>query len=199
MDLREIRKEVADLQPLPTTVKKLQDSWLRPFHKDHNQFSPFLQNMHPKTRAEINKKLAHAEEHLEEIKDSQIIHQRLHRLSHTLVELKLNLLQNDRKKAKALAKQLTSDELLNVKQTLADVKVFEEKVAELSTHYHDINDLVHHNLPLEEAVIFMEMPHYSYIRHLQATAQQQKRIARDLGRHLVSVTKEASLKYAHRR
>ncbi len=192
MDLRDIKKEVADLGVLQQ-VKNFQQSWIKPLNKDTNSHLPFLKDLPLQVRAQLNKKLVMAHQHLSDIKAANV-EEKLHRLSHSLVEIKLNTLQGDHKKAKSIAKQLVCDEALNIKQTIADAQEFEEKVQTLSDHYEDINTLVHKNLSLEEAVGYMELPHYLYLQQLLSTAKKQKMIVRDLGRHFVGVTKEMSLK-----
>ena len=193
MDLRDLKKEVGQLTPVAVAVAKFQENWLRPLNKDTNMSLPFLRSLEPAVRAQLNKKLLVAQDHLRDLKQSAIT-EKLQQTSRALVEIKLNILQGDLRKVKMVAKRFVNDEFLNLKQTVTEVKEFEEKVQKLSDHYEDVNDLVHKNLSLEEALNFMELPHYIYLQQLLSTAQDHKRIVRDLGRHFVSLTKDASLK-----
>lgn len=193
MELKELKREVQDLEVLQEDVRRLREHWVRPLHKDTNSRLPFLRDFPMAVRTQLNKKLVVAHEHLQELEQSQLQEQ-LHRFSRNLISLKLMLLQDDRKKAKVFARKLLNDDSFTFKKALSETQEFEEKLQQFSEHYQDVNELLQKNLSLEDAVIFMELPHYIYLKNLKRTAQRQQRLARDLGRHLVALTKEASLK-----
>lgn len=194
IELRDLKKEAASLDDISSAVEKLQQHWIKPFHKHNNSHLPFLKTLPLPVRAALSKKLIPAHAQLEEVKTGQHINEKLQQFSRNLLQLKLSTVQGDHKKAQYLVKQMVSDEYSNVSQAIEDIKNFEITVRKLSDHYHDVNELLHQNLSLEETVFFMELPHYYYLQSLLKTTQKQRILIRDLGRHLVALTKEASLK-----
>ena len=70
---------------------------------------------------------------------------------------------------------------------------FNEIIDKLGAYYQEINDLLHKELSLEEAVFYMELPHRKYLANLQQTAQKHAVIVRDLGHHFVSLASKNPL------
>ncbi len=196
MDLKELKKEVQELPNIEHTTKQFRENWLKPYHKDTHlpkQFE-FLKNLDPITRTELNKRLADAKVHLDNLQNSQILNEKLHQLARHLVELKLTTFNGDTKKAKAITRRLVNDEVLSIAKTVEEINDFEERVAKISDHYQEINILLDKRLSLEEALYYLEIPHHRYLQTLQKTAQHHKAIARSIERQFTAITKEASLK-----
>jgi hypothetical protein len=194
MDLRELKRDVTKLDSIENNITKFQENWLKPFHKNNNTHVPFLKDLDPALRKELNQRLASLQQDLREIKAAQIIHDKLQRHAHNLIELKLTTFNGDHKKSRMISKSFINDDVLNFRQTLTDVKTFDKSVKKLSADYDEINQLLTSNLSLEETLFFMDLPHKFYLYNLLQTAKEQQRIVRDLGRHLVVLTKQMSLK-----
>ncbi len=134
------------------------------------------------------------QQQFQEVKTQTTITNDMGRMSHLLIEMKLQLFQGNGKQAAMLAREALQDEAINVRKTIADSLQFDVHVQKLSEHYRDISALLHKHLSLEDAVMFMELPHHFYLQSLLQTSKRQRQLARDLGRHFVTLTKEASLK-----
>ena len=191
MSLKELKKEVSELQDLPNTLQQFQGSWLQPFRKDDATHA-FLRTLPPEVRRKLNRKLALMQQQFQEIKAKSTVTNDIERMSHLLIEMKLQLFQGNGKQAAMLAREALQDEAINVRKTIADSLQFDVRVEKLSEHYQDISALLHKHLSLEDAVTFMELPHYFYLQSLRQTSKRQSRLARDLGQHFVTLTKEAN-------
>ena len=190
MPLREIKKEVHSLQSVKDNLKDFQDNWIKPLRTNTNSHLPFLKELDVETRFQLNKKLASFHQDINNVKNGQIINEKLQHFSRYLIEMKLTNLQGDHQKSKAITKRLLNDDFFNLKQTINDVKKFDGHVKKLSDKYNDINELLHKKLSLEETLFFMDLPHKIYLYNLVKTAKKQKKIVRDIGRHFVSLAKE---------
>jgi len=194
MDLRELKKEVQKLPDIYDNLEQFQQHWFKPFKKDAISKFNFLKNIDPITRRDINQKLAEIQPHIDQIKSSGQINEKLRRHANQLIELKLTSINGDRKRSKMLSNSMLKDEVLSLGKTINEVKSFEENLMKLSENYEDINELLHKNLSLEETVFFMDLPHKLYLYNLINTAKEHKKIVRDLGQHFVAINKEMSLK-----
>jgi hypothetical protein len=194
MDLRVIKKEVEALPNLEKSMREFQNSWLKPIRKNTNQHLPFLKDLDNETKNQLTNKLLGLNESISLIKNSQVINEKLKHYSRYLIELKLTTFNNNQEKSKVITNQFLNDEFLNIKRTIHEVKHFDNHVQNLQEQYHEINDLLHKQLSLEETVFFMNLPHLKYLSTLVKTADKHKTITRHIGRHLVALTKQTQLK-----
>ncbi|MBI2572733.1 hypothetical protein HYV86_02645 [Candidatus Woesearchaeota archaeon] len=190
MDLREIRQQVATLPQISKVVDNFSQNWVRPIRSNTNPNMPFLQNLPQETKRELNSHLTLAHQKVAQLRNSTQIHEKLHHYSRSMVDLTLSHMREDKTKTKIITNQMLNDDLFGLPKAIEEVKNFEQNVQVLSDLYHNVNELLHDHLSLEQAVAFMEMPHYRYLQTLQKTAQQQRFIVRDIGHHFVSVTKK---------
>ncbi len=190
MDLREIKQEVRSLPNLEKHAQELKANWVRTIRYNSNKHLPFLNELPQEIKFRLNAKIQSAHQCLKNIESAQMIHNKLHTYSRNLIEMKLALMQQNTRKAQVLTNSMIHDEFLNVKQTIQEVKSFDENVKALETHYQEINDLLHKELSLDEALFYMNIPHMKYIKGLIKTAESQKRLTRHIGRHFVSIVKE---------
>ena len=190
MDLREIRKEVASLPNMAQAIDNFSQNWVRPIRSNTNPNMPFLQNLPADAKRELNGKLLQAQQMVGELRSATQIHDKLHHYSRAMVDLTLSQMREDKTRTKVLTNQMLNDDLFGLPKAIDEVKNFEQNVQVLSDLYHDVNELLHDHLSLEQAVAFMDMPHYRYLQSIQKTAQQQRFLVRDIGHHFVSVTKK---------
>lgn len=174
-------------------LKNFQENWIRPLRSNTNSHLPFLKKLDKQTRKELNKKLAAFRDELAAIKKGQSVNDKLNHYARYLIELKLTTINGDYGKSKIITNTMLNDDFLNLKQTIKEVKDFEDSVMKLSDHYEDINMLLQKKLSLEETLFFMDLPHKLYLYNLKKTSKEQKRIVRDLGRHFVSLAKKTSM------
>lgn len=190
MELREIKKEVHSLLNIEENFKLFKQHWLKPLKKNSNQHLPFLDNLDQETKKELNQKLHQLKDNLNNIETSQIINDKLRHHARDLIELKLTNFNGDNQKSEVLTNQFLNDDFLNLKQTISQIKNFDEDVSELAEQYHEINELLQQKLSLEEVLFYLDLPHKLYLYNLVKTAHKQKTIVREMGRHFVSITRE---------
>jgi len=196
MDLRELKKEVAQLPSIEQNLQRFQDHWIKPLRTNTNSHLPFIQNLDAATKKELNKRLVQLQDHLASIKSSQALNHKLQQYSRYLVELKLTGFNGDRQKSTILTNQLQQDEFLSLTTIAKEIQAYEEKVIKLSEHYEEINELLRKKLSLEETLFFLELPHKQYLYNLLRLSTTHKKIARDLERHFLTISAEQGLKKA---
>ncbi len=194
MDLRDVKKEVEALPDMNNTFKQFQNSWIKPIRSNTNQHLSFINKLTNEDKVEVNNKLLGLNESIINIKSSQVINEKLKQYARYLIELKLTTFNDNKEKSKVITNQFINDEFLNIKGTIREVQNFDNHVNNLHQQYHEINQLLQKKLSLEETVMFMELPHYRYLKSLLKIAGDHKMIIRDVGRHLVSLTKQTQLK-----
>ncbi len=194
MDLREIKKEVQDLPSINKEVANFQENWLKPVRSNTNTHLPFLQNLPHETKKELNQKIASFQSTLHKVKKSEEISQKLSTYSRYLIELKLTQFRGDEGKSRIITNSLLNDDFLNMKQTITEVKSFENNTKLMSKQYEEISLLLQKHLSLEEMVFYMNLPHKKYIMTLMKTAQKHKNIVRRMGRGFVNLARESPLK-----
>ncbi|HLD39924.1 MAG TPA: hypothetical protein VJB13_02180 [Candidatus Nanoarchaeia archaeon] len=194
MDLRELKKEVHSLPNFSEQLQKFRDSWVKPIKSNTNKHLPFLQNLSPEKKQEINTKLFAFQQKIKEVEHAQVVHQKLQEYAKYLIELKLTTLNGNTRKAEYITKHLLQDEFLNTKFLLHDIKYLEKNVKSLAYKYHHINELLHHEAPLEESVHFMHLPHQEHLQILLSTSRKQKTLVKDLGEHFVALAKQTRRK-----
>lgn len=196
MDLREIKREVAALPDVSKTVDNFSQSWVRPIRSNTNSHLSFLQNLPDETKRSLNTQLVKAHQTATRLRNSAHLKDKLHRYTRSMVDLTLSQMQDNPGKTRMITNQLLNDDFFSLPKTIQEVRDFDNDVSTLSGLYHNINDLLHDHLSLEQTVMFMELPHYRYLQTLMKTSQQQKFIVRDIGHHFVSVTKKDAKKAA---
>ena len=142
----------------------------------------------------LKKNLDTVHKHINSLGQDQMINDKLKTYSRYLIELKLTTFNGDQNKSKVITNSLLNDDFMNLKQTLTDIQQFEKKVANLSGQYHEINDLLHKKLSLEETLFFMDLPHLKYLDNLVQTSKKHKTISRHIGKHMVALIKETQIK-----
>ena len=166
MDLRDVKKEVEALPDINNTLKQFQDSWIKPIRSNTNQHLSFINKLSHEDKVEMNNKLLGLNESILNIKSSQVINEKLKQYARYLIELKLTTFNDNKEKSKVITNQFINDEFLNIKGTIREVKNFDTHVNNLHQQYHEINQLLQKKLSLEETVMFMELPHYRYLKSL---------------------------------
>ncbi|NQV91759.1 hypothetical protein HQ489_04765 [Candidatus Woesearchaeota archaeon] len=194
MDLRDIRKEVHLIPSIKTDLQEFQKNWIKPVKSNTNKHMPFLQNLSPEEKKEFNTKMQEVQTVMKKLEDSDLITQRLTSHARHLIELKLTQFQGNEQKSNMITKSFISDDVMNIKRTITEVKSFNEDMDELSEHYEDINELLQKSLSLEEMLFYMELPHYKYLSSLMKTAGSHKKLVSHIGRHFVKLAKQPSLK-----
>ena len=191
MDLRELKKEVHGLEDTTANLKKLQENWIKPIRSNTNFHLPFLQNLDSQTKKELNRKLIVFQEYATNLKHA-CLHEKLRSYAHYLIELKLTELRKDQTKSTLITNRFLHDDFFNFKQTINDIKFFDDNLQKLSTHYEEINKLLHQKLLLEDALLLMDLPHKLYMQNLIKIAKKQKKIVGELGRHFVTLARRAN-------
>lgn len=192
MNLRELKKEVKALLNIEHNVKKFKENWPKPklLRTNTNNHLSFLNDLHPEFKKALNKKLSSAKEDLDYIQYSQMINEKLFHYARYLIELKLTTFNDDRRKSKLITNRFLNDDFLNLKETIFQIKSFENCVKNLSEHYDDVNQLLNKNLSLDERVIFLNLPHKHYLNNLKDISQKQKTIVKELGKHFIDLVKQ---------
>ncbi len=194
MELRELKKEVQNLPSIQENLKRFQENWIRPLRSNTNSHLPFLQKVDPLTRKEINQRLGKLNKTFEELESSQLINEKLQQYARQIVELKLTTFNGNTQKFKSITNSLLNDEFLSMKNTLADINAYEENLSRLSEEYNHINELLQQKLSLEETIFYLDLPHKLYLHNLLKISKDHKIIARDLGRHFISIAKSPGRK-----
>ncbi len=192
MVLRELKREVERLQDVGRHVEQFQEHWVKPLNKTNGHL-PFLQNLSPATKKELQEKLIRFHHQLNGLRGNQAITDKLQQYTRYLIEMKLTTLNGDRNKSSMITKRMLSDDVLNIRQTIEEVQQFEDSMKGLAEQYEEINELLQKSLSLEEMLFYLELPHRKYLVGLQKTAEKQKKIVRDIGHHFVKLAKETSL------
>ncbi|MEK6969636.1 MAG: hypothetical protein AABW48_04365 [Nanoarchaeota archaeon] len=189
MDLRELKREVQTLPDLSECAETFQTHWIKPLRSNTNKTFPFLNRLPAETKSEINVRLLAAQKNLSQIKQYQLINQKLTTYSHYLIELKLTTLNGNKTKFKFIAHQLLHDEFLKLQNVIMDIKDFEENIVALSKTYQEVNKRLEQNLSLDESISVMDLPHQKYLLSLIDTCKKQKLIVRQMSRHLAALVK----------
>lgn len=189
MDLRELKREVQTLPDLSECAETFHTYWVKPLRSNTNKNFPFLNQLPAKTKSKINVQLSAAQKNLSQIKQYQLINQKLTTYSRYLIELKLTTLNGNKTKFKFIAHQLLHDEFLKLQNIIVDIKDFEENIVALSKTYKEVNKRLEQNLSLDESISVMDLPHQKYLLSLLDTCKKQKIIVRQMSRHLASLVK----------
>ncbi len=194
MDLREIKTEISSLPGVAESLQKFQDSWIKPVKANANKHIPFLKELSPKAGKEIDLQLNSLQKIMEEIKYSQVINQKLSHFSRYLVELKLTTFNGDLQKQKSIIKLLQGDDYLKMQNIIKDIQQFESNIKALRKEYNKINSLLQKELPLEDSVLFMGLPHQAHLNELSNISSRHKSLARHLEEQFISMVKETKNK-----
>ncbi len=194
MDLRELKKEVHSLPNFSEHLQKFQQSWLKPIKVNTNKHLPSLQNLSPKKKQEINNKLFFVQQKIKEVESAQLLSQKLQQYAHYLVELKLTTLNGNKAKAHYVTNLLVNDQFLNTAHLIQDVKDVEKNVRSITYKYHHLSEVVQKEVPLEEKIQFIQLPHKEHLQALIATSKKQKMFLKQLGEQFLSLAKETNRK-----
>ncbi len=189
MDLRELKREVQALPDLSECAETFHSHWVKPLRSNTNKNFPFLNQLSAETKSALNTKLLTAQKNISQIKQSQLINQKLSAYSHYLIELKLTTLNGNKAKFKFIAHHLLHDEFLKLQNIVIDIKNFEENIITLSKIYKEVNKQLEKNLALDESISVMDLPHQKYLLSLSDTCKKQKIIVRQMSQHLASLVK----------
>jgi len=189
MSLRELKREIEKLPAVDQILGDLKKDCLRPVRSNTNNHLPFLQELTKGQKEQLNQLIFNSTGTISSLEEAALLQNKLRSCISYLIELKLTTLSNNQSKARVITNHLLYDEFLNLKNTIADIKAFEEKVKTLEAHHLEISDYLEKQITLEHALIFMELPHWRYLHNLLQVAKDQKRIVRDLGRHFISLAK----------
>lgn len=189
MSLRELKREIEILPSIGETISEFKKHWLKPIKANTNAHVPFLQELTLKQKEKLNQLILKAKGTISTLEEAQVLQNKLRSYINYLIELKLTTLSNNKSKAAFITNHLLNDEFLNLKNTIADIKAFEDTVKTLAAHHREVGDYLEKQITLEHTLIFMELPHWRYLHNLLQIAKDQKRIVRDLGRHFISLAK----------
>lgn len=190
MDLRDLKKEVQDLPSITHNITQFHEHWIKPLRSS----ADFLSSIPSSKKKIIKEKTAALSKVLHNLKDAEILSQKLHSYTRSLIDLKLTQLRNDHTKSRFITNTFLYDDYFNLRQTIHDIQSFDTQVQQLAEHYEEVNELLHQSLSLEEMLVFMEIPHWKYLSNLLQTAQRQKAIVRHIGRHFIALANQGSLK-----
>lgn len=191
MTLRELKKEIEILPSVGQTVAEFKKYWLKPVRTTTNQHLPFLQNLTSEQKEKLNQLITKSKGLLASLEEAQVLQNKLRSYINYLIELKLTTLNKNKSKARFITNHLLNDEFLNLKNTIADTKTFGEQVKTLEALHLEVSEYLGKQITLEQALIFMELPHWRYLHNLLQIAKDQKRIVRDLGRHFIFLAKNS--------
>lgn len=191
MDLRSLKKEVHELADIEKSIANFKDSWIKPLRSNTNSHLPFLKDLDGQTRKQLNKKVSLLQDKMSSVAAGQQINEKLKHYARYLIDMKLNLIQGNEQKSMIITNRLLNDEVLNIKKTISEVQQLEVEVSDLLKQYEEVNSLLQQNISLDETIFFMDMPHKMFLYNLQKTAQQQKRIVRQIGKNFVVLAKQA--------
>ena len=192
INLRELKREAEKLECVKSNLQEFKKSWIKPIRSNTNKEISYVNSLPEPIKQEINSKLQGLKDSLEEIHHSQSVNEKINHYARNLIELKLTTFNGNSTKAKLITNMMLNDEYLKFQNAIDGVKRFESHVQELKTQYEEVNELLDKHLSLDETLHFMELPHQKYLYNLVQTAQQQKRIIPQLGRHFVSLVKETT-------
>lgn len=189
MPLKELKKEVDSLADLNQSLVKFKKTWLRQIKPGTNRSFPFLQELDSHLKKEINQLLASRQPFFNRLKYAQFINEKLSSLAQYLIELKLTSLNGDTQKPKMLLNKFLRDDFLNLKNMVDEVREFELALNRFQQTYHQINQVLARNLPLEHSLAFLAASHNEHLNTLRLTARQQKVLLRRLGAEFISLTR----------
>ena len=194
MDLREIKKEAESLHNIEKNLKQFQNNWIKPLKKNSNKHLPFIKDLDENVKAELQQRLTKLNNTIQEIESAQMINEKLKHYSRYLIELKLSTFNDNTQKSEIITNQVLNDDFMNLKNTLTQIKAFESNVDNLHHQYHEVNDLLHKHLSLEETLFFMEMPHLKYLSNLLEISKNHQKISRNIGKNMIALIKETQFK-----
>lgn len=195
MDLRELKKEVHSLSDIKEELDNFQKHWIKPIRSNTNTHLPFIKNLSKEAKAEINEHLAKLATTFENIKSNQHLGEQLQRYSRYLIELKLNSIRGHYKNSTLITNTMLNDDVLKLSQTIEQIKAFDAEIKNLQGSYEQVNEVIHKHISLDETLFFMDLPHKMYLYNLVKTAQDQRKIVRQIGKNFVEMVKDNHLKH----
>jgi len=194
MSLQELKQEIRSLPDISSDLKDFKKHWLKPLRKGQkvHKAQQGLHEMHPQDKSQVHSTLKDFYSKFAELEEHTVLPNRLHALSAALVEMKLLSIRGAENSSKMsfLQGKLLDDPQFSISSVISKVKSFDRTLNQIENFYHDINGYLHQTLSLEHSVALLELPHYSYLKNLKATAKTQKRIVKKLGREFVSLQRK---------
>ncbi len=194
MDLADLRKEVHGLEDSSKLLTEFTKSWMKPIKANTNSEMPFLRDLPIGVTKRVNAKLGLMRGHLDTVEKNSVVQRKIKGHVRQLIDWKLANFQGNHVKANMLTSQLLNDDFLSLPQTIAQLRMYDTSLKMVENHYREISELLHKTLSLDETVFYMQLPHARYLATLRRTAEKQKFIVRDLGRHLVSIVEQQNLR-----
>lgn len=194
MDLRSLKKEAHDLLPLSLHQEEFEQHWLQPLQKErHEDISAyrFLNSLDPQSKEQIQNKLLLCKKLLREISEAEPLNHKIKFYARHLIEMKLTLMNGDARKSAMITNILLNDDFYKLQNSLTDLSDLSAKVDLLANIYNEINVLLDKKLSLEEALFFMELPHYKYIKNLVHIVKKQRILAQEIGQNFVDLARQA--------
>ncbi len=191
MDLRELKKEAHSLPSIQQQLQEFQLSWVKPLRA---KTSLVLAHLDKTAQQELRKRLSRMNPLFRALRESRFLQEKLQQQSRSLVELKLNAMQENSVRCQQLIQLLIKDPVFNIKQTLLEVQQLEHNVSLLMREYSQINTFLENRLPLEGALLYADVPHRLHLHNLQKTGQQQKKVSRKIAEQFVALTREIKIK-----
>ncbi len=193
-DLGDLRKEVHSLDDSSRVLADFREAWIAPLKDNANGNFSFLRDLPNNVKDNVNSKLQVMDVQLDKAQRNVKVQEKIRSHVRQLIDWKLANFQGNHAKAKMLTSQLLNDDYMSLPATIAQLREYDTSIKMVESHYHEITELLHKTLSLDEAVYMMQMPHLKYLATLKRTAEKQKFIVRDLGRHLVSIADQQNLR-----
>lgn len=194
MELKELKKEINNLDNADKTLSKFKNSWIKQIKGNTNKHFPFLQELDSGLKKEINDSMLSYQKVLEQLKYASFTKEKLSSLAHYLIELKLTFLNKDKKKSKVILDKFIRDDFLRLKVMIDEVNQFEFNLKNLKQVYNQINKTLLPKLPLEHSLAFMDSPHKNHLNSLFLVCGKQKKLLKVLGKEFISLARETKKK-----
>ncbi len=190
MELKVLKKELAGLDKAGKVLADFKDSWIKQIKKNSNQHFPFLLELNKGVKKEINNCLSSYQQVLSQLKYASFTQEKLSSLAHYLVELKITVLNDDKRKSKMIVGKFIKDDFLKLKVLVDEVRQFESNLKDMEQVYNQVNKIIAPRLSLEHSLVFMDSPHRNHLDNLFSVCDKQKNLLKSLGKEFVSLTRE---------
>jgi hypothetical protein len=190
MELKVLKTELAGLDNIDKVLVNFKDTWIKQIKKNSNQHFPFLWELNKGVKKEINDCLSSYQGVLNQLKYASFTQEKLSSLAHYLIELKITVLNDDKKKSRMIVGKFIQDDFLKLKSLVDEVKQFESDLENMKQVYNKVNKIVAPRLSLEHSLIFMDSSHKNHLDNLFLVCEKQKKLLKVLGQEFVSLTRE---------
>lgn len=210
MNLKEIKREIDSLSSVDEDISKFQKSWLKPFLSNsgktlnvkHNLPFLVLNNLDKGNQTELNLMLKEFQEKVPLLKSLSYTNNKIRNITHILTEIKLLEFQAEsygedlanskelKTKLKFFNNKLLNDDFNSLNTTINEVKAFDQRLSEIHQSYEEINEFLCQNLPLEDSVSIMELPHKNIMKRMRNNSQKRKNLVKELGQHFLVIQRK---------